>query len=110
MYPDISITPERSSTCIWRIDEELKEKVEEHQIHGDLIDSDGVVIVCNNTVIYPFNYMGFEIWSKCNGTNSISDIVDYLYEKYDTNKNLLIDQTSQFIKDAEENGLLICQK
>lgn len=88
-----------TSKCNWRVDEELKEIVEMNLNKGIIVDSTGVLMVCKDTVMYPFNYMAYEIWHILDGETCIRDIINILHSKYDADKTHIAGDVVTFLNN-----------
>ncbi|WP_429886219.1 pyrroloquinoline quinone biosynthesis peptide chaperone PqqD [Geoalkalibacter halelectricus] len=98
--------PRRNPQIVWRHERRREEEVLKAQQRGESVDEYGTVILIVSGTMHQLNLVGGHIWSLCDGSREVDEVVDALAEEFAVERGELAEDVVEFIADLESRGWL----
>lgn len=96
----------RNPDIVWRIEKRRQQAVIERLEAGEEIEDEGTVILLISGMMHQLNLLGGTIWSLCDGSRAIEQIVTELQKEFDVDKATLQQDVQEFVDDLIERDWL----
>jgi len=100
------VIPKRKESIVWRHEKRREEQILAAAERGEEIADQGTVILVVDGTMHQLNLLGGEIWRRCDGEQSIEQIVADLAREYEVGTDELTRDVTEFVADLQQRGWL----
>lgn len=90
---------QRNPEIVWRIEKRRQQAVLERLEAGEEIENEGTVILLISGMMHQLNLLGGMIWTFCDGSRTIDQIVTELKKEFDVEEEVLRADVQTFVDD-----------
>jgi len=96
----------RNPQIVWRVEKMRQEQILKAMEEGEDVSDKGTVILIMSGMMHQLNLVGGMVWSLCDGTRSLDDVVDALLTEFDVERDVLEGDVRDFVDDLTRRGWL----
>lgn len=96
----------RNPQIVWRVEKGREQKVLEAMERGEDVSDEGTVLLIDAGMMHQLNFVGASVWLQCDGTRTLSEIVDLLAADFDVDREVLAADVEEFVASLVERGWL----
>ncbi len=96
----------RNPDIVWRVEKRRQQAVIDRLEAGEKIDDEGTVILLLSGMMHQLNLLGGMIWTLCDSSREITQVVSELKEEFDIDEATLLNDVQEFVDDLLERGWL----
>ena len=97
---------QRNPDIVWRVEKRRQQAVLDRLEAGEEIEDEGTVILLISGMMHQLNLLGGMIWTLCDGSRSVDQLVSELLTEFDVDAETLKADVLEFIEDLHERGWL----
>jgi len=99
--------PRRNSEIVWRVEKRRRAEVLDALQAGEDCPDIGTVTLIQSGMMHQLNLVGGMIWERCDGEQTISQIVTELAVEFAVPESELEADVKEFVTDLVEKGWLV---
>lgn len=99
--------PKRHPDIVWRVEKGREARIVEALAAGEEVSDQGSVILIISGMMHQLNLVGGRIWSLCDGSRALDEIVAALAAEFDAAPEELRADVAEFVADLRDRGWLI---
>lgn len=97
----------RHPDIAWRVEKGREARIIEALAAGEEVSDQGSVILIISGMMHQLNLVGGRIWSLCDGSRTLDEIVAALAVEFDAEDQELRADVAEFVADLRGRGWLI---
>ncbi len=96
----------RNPDLVWRVEKRREEAILKALELGEDVEDRGSVILIISGMMHQLNLVGGRIWTLCDGTRDLGQLVDAMAEQFEVEREVLAEDVGEFVDDLLERGWL----
>lgn len=96
----------RNPEIVWRVEKRRQEDILQALEQGEDVSERGTVILIISGMMHQLNLVGGMIWSLCDGSRGLDDIITALAGEFEVERAVLSRDVEDFVADLLERGWL----
>jgi len=97
---------QRNPDIVWRVEKRRQQAVLDKLDAGGEIEDEGTVILLISGMMHQLNLLGGMIWSLCDGTRTIDNLVIEIQKDFDVEEDIVRCDVQAFVDDLVERKWL----